>query len=102
MLAAGLLRGEVTLEAVARALGVSTRSLQRRLAQAGTSFQAELDAVRRALAQRLLVEPGASVKAVAYSLGFSQVPAFTRAFRRWTGTAPHAFMRAGHGGRTGG
>jgi len=94
-LATDLLRGDVAMTAVARRLGTSPRSLQRRLQQHGTTFQAELDGVRRALAQRLMAEPGASAKAVAYAVGFSELSAFTRAFRRWTGRTPSAFARDG-------
>jgi AraC-like DNA-binding protein len=93
-LATELLRGEAGMTAVARRLGTSPRSLQRRLQAGGTTFQAELDGVRRALAQRLMAEPGASAKAVAFALGFSEMSAFTRAFRRWTGQTPTAYARA--------
>lgn len=98
VLASALLRGEVGLAVIARQLGTSARSLQRRLLADGTTFQAELDAARQALAERLLAEPGASVKAVAYAVGFAQLPAFTRAFRRWTGRAPADYLRARHAG----
>lgn len=94
VLATELLRGEASMTTVARRLGTSSRSLQRRLQASGTTFQAELDGVRRALAQRLMAEPGASAKAVAFSLGFSEMSAFTRAFRRWTGQTPTAYARA--------
>lgn len=92
-LIAAILRGDVSLDAVAKRLSTSGRSLQRRLTERGTTFQAELDGARESLALRLLSEPSASVKAVAHTIGFAHVAAFSRAFRRWTGEAPAARLR---------
>lgn len=80
-----------TLEAVARRLGASTRTLKRRLAEQGTSFTQVLDEVRQQRALLLLDDRRLSIADVADRLGYSDVANFTRAFRRWTGTTPAAF-----------
>jgi len=81
--------GEPTQDAVARALGTSARTLQRRLAEDGTSYNDILNETRRELAQAYLGE-GWSVTEVAFTLGFGDASSFSRAFRRWTGEAPSA------------
>lgn len=74
--------------AIAAELYLSTRSLQRRLADAGTSFQALVDETRRESCLRLLQEPSIAIAEVAYLTGFSEPSAFYRAFKRWTGATP--------------
>ncbi|WP_394826647.1 AraC family transcriptional regulator ligand-binding domain-containing protein [Pendulispora albinea] len=88
-----LLRHARATEArLSRELSVSTRSLQRRLRESGTSYRALLDDVRHDEALRLLAsrEPLARI---ARTLGFQEQASFTRAFRRWTGRAPSAWLR---------
>jgi AraC-like DNA-binding protein len=80
-----------TLEAAARALRTTPRSLQRKLAAEGGSHRDLLDQVRQALALAYLRDDGRSVTEVAELLGFSDPSTFHRAFRRWTGHAPHEF-----------
>lgn len=82
-----------TLAAVARDLGLSERSLQRRLGEEGTTFLALLDAARRELACLHLENPAVSVAEVAFLLGFSEPSAFHRFFKRKTGETPDAFRR---------
>jgi AraC-like DNA-binding protein len=82
------------MEGVARMLGLSVRSLRRRLQQEGTSFGDLADATRATLAKRLLAEHGHAVEQAARELGFSDPRAFQRAFKRWTGTTPGEFRRA--------
>ena len=94
-------RGDASLDGVARSLGTSDRSLQRRLAEKGTSFAKMVDQERHEQALRRMAEPGARASEVGYALGFSEASAFTRAFRRWTGTSPTAFAEA-HKRRAGG
>jgi AraC-like DNA-binding protein len=73
---------------VATQLRMSTRTLQRRLAEEGTSFRAVVDRARRVRAERLVADPKISFTELAFQLGFADASAFTRAFRRWTGMAP--------------
>ncbi len=87
-------RGPPDLAPVAAQLGLSARSLQRRLAEAGTSFQALVDGVRRAYAERYLADDRLALGEVAFLLGFSDPSNFHRAFRRWTGVTPAAFREA--------
>jgi AraC-like DNA-binding protein len=83
---------------VARRLGTSARTLQRRLREEGTSFAAELDAVRRERAEAFLRAPDVSIAEVSWLLGFAEQSAFTRAFRRWTGVAPTEWRRSAPAG----
>jgi AraC-like DNA-binding protein len=87
-------RGAPDLEPVAAQLGLSPRTLQRRLAEAGTSFQALVDGVRRAYAERYLADDRLALGEVAFLLGFSDPSNFHRAFRRWTDMTPAAFREA--------
>jgi AraC-like DNA-binding protein len=73
---------------VARRLGMSARSLQRRLAEEKTSFRALLDDVRRRVAHHHLERRATPIEAIAYLTGFSEASAFTRAVRRWFGRTP--------------
>jgi AraC-like DNA-binding protein len=77
---------------VAAELGLTERSLRRRLTAEGTSYQALLDEVRSALARSLLGGRATiPVAGVAARLGYADAAAFTRAFHRWTGTTPAAY-----------
>jgi AraC-like DNA-binding protein len=88
--------GEPTLESVARELGMSGRSLQRRLRELGCTFAALSDEVRAATARLYLDEPDMALAEIAHLLGFADQPAFTKAFKRWTGSTPsQARLRAG-------
>jgi AraC-like DNA-binding protein len=85
---ASLADGEAAAPRLARALGMSSRTLQRRLTELGTSFQAILDEVRHELALHYLEDPKLRLSEVAFLLGYSEFRAFLRAFKRWTGTTP--------------
>lgn len=87
--------GTPTAAVVASRLHVSTRTLQRRLADAGTSFAAEVDAIRHGLSTRYLADPRISIAEVAFLLGYSEPRAFHRAFKSWTGTTPGTWRKAG-------
>jgi len=78
---------------VAQALGMSERSLRRRLADEGTSFTELLERHKIDQARELLLRAGSTVKTVAYELGFDTPSGFHRAFRRWTGQSPAQFRR---------
>lgn len=80
-------------ERTARRLGLSLRSLQRRLAEEDTSFQALVDETRRALAVRYLADRRMNLSEIAYRLGFSAPSAFTRATHRWFGVRPSEMRR---------
>lgn len=96
-----VVRGEARLETVARDLAVSPRTLQRRLATGGSSFEALVDDATREIAEKHLRASSLSLAEIAYLLGYSEPAAFSRAFKRWTGTTPHAFRRAARGDRAG-
>ncbi|WP_455923828.1 AraC family transcriptional regulator [Pseudomonas putida] len=81
-------QGEPKREAVAQVLHLSQRTLQRRLQDEGTSFQALLDDTRRELAEQYLAQPGMTLLEAAYLLGFADPSNFFRAFRRWFDTTP--------------
>ncbi|HEY0972874.1 MAG TPA: AraC family transcriptional regulator [Solimonas sp.] len=83
--------GEPSEAAVAVALHLSSRSLQRKLAEEGSSYTALLTQTRRDLAHSYLRGGRHSVGEIAYLLGFADTSSFTRAFRRWEGCAPSAF-----------
>lgn len=84
----GLVIGEVQLSRVARRLGMSSRTLQRRLAEQGLLYEALVDEVRRSQAIPLVVHSSLPLEEVSAQLGYSEPKAFRRAFRRWTGMAP--------------
>jgi AraC-like DNA-binding protein len=79
------------LALVARALGVSSRSLQRALAEEGTSYAQVSNRQRQALAEQLLRRRELGISEISLALGFSGSPAFHRAFRRWTSLSPSEF-----------
>jgi AraC-like DNA-binding protein len=82
--------GELSLPALARALGQSARTLQRRLSDEGTSVSALVESVRRERAFAYLAA-NLPIGEVSYLLGFSEPRAFHRAFRRWTALTPQAW-----------
>jgi AraC-like DNA-binding protein len=84
---------EPTLERVARRLGTTPRTLQRRLRDENTTFQDLLDSVRHEIALVHVGKQAASIDEIAWLLGFSNGSAFHRAFKRWTGITPGEFRR---------
>jgi|SRR5690554_286215 len=85
--------GEPSLERAAEVLHVAPRTLQRRLAGHGLSWQQWLDRNREQLARQYLGDLSLGLSDIALLLGFSEQSAFSRAFRRWTGTSPGRFRR---------
>jgi AraC-like DNA-binding protein len=83
--------GRPDREALARALGMSGKTLARRLALEQRGFRDVVDGVRRALAHRLLVEEALDVGEVAQRVGFADPAALGKAFRRWFGQSPSSF-----------
>jgi len=86
--------GVPTISDTARRLGMSSRTLQRRLGDAGYSYQQLIDEARRQLAEKLLRQTKYSLAEVAFLTGFSEQSAFTRAFKRWAGQTPRSFRLA--------
>ena len=85
--------GEATLERAASVLHLAPRTLQRRLAKHGLSWQQWLDRNREQLARQYLQDPGLGLSDIALLLGFSEQSAFNRAFRRWVGVSPGRYRR---------
>jgi len=81
-------QGEPKRDAVAQALCLSQRTLQRRLQEEGTSFQQLLDDTRRELVVQYLAQPNLTLLEIAYLLGFADPSNFFRAFRRWFASTP--------------
>lgn len=89
----GLPVGEARIETVCRKLGGSTRTLQRKLREEGTSYQELFEETQRDLSVFYLRKPEIAIGEISYLLGFSQPSAFHRAFRRWTGLTPKEFRQ---------
>lgn len=81
--------GRASMREVGRELAVSTRTLQRRLADENTTFQAVLAETRESLARHYLANSSLSTAEVSYLLGYSETSSFFRAFHDWTGETPH-------------
>jgi AraC-like DNA-binding protein len=78
---------------VAEHLGLSERTLHRRLAVEGYSYRRLDERVRRNLAERLLSDSGLALDSIARQLGYAEAASFSRAFKRWTGQAPDHWRR---------
>jgi AraC-like DNA-binding protein len=89
-IAALLPHGQARHDHVAAQLGMSPRTLARRLATEGSSFTEILAEVRSALADRYLADRNLPISQIAWLLGYAEISAFTRAFQRWTGVVPSA------------
>jgi AraC-like DNA-binding protein len=89
--------GKATAAEVARRLGLSTRTLSRKLGEEGTSFAEILDQLRAVLAKRYLGDETLHVSGIAWLLGYREVSSLTHAFKRWTGMTPRRF-RCDEGG----
>jgi len=80
--------GEVRAAQIARQLGMSQRTFTRRLATEGLNFSTLMDQLRLDLAQRYFADGEATISQIAWLLGYQDVSAFSKAFRRWTGKSP--------------
>lgn len=85
--------GNVSIQAVAAALDLSERTLQRRLGESGVTFNELVEGMRLDLSRRYLRQDHLSLTEIGYLLGYSELSAFSRAFRRWTGVSPIEFRR---------
>jgi AraC-like DNA-binding protein len=86
--------GEPKLARLAQRLQLSERTLQRWLQRERTSVQALIDGARRELALHQLATSAQSIAEIAHRVGFAEVRAFHRAFKRWTGSTPAAYRRS--------
>jgi AraC-like DNA-binding protein len=89
-IAALLPHGSTQLANVARKLGLTPRTLRRKLTAEGVTFARVLEDLRVALAQHYLAEQDLPISRIAWLLGYTEVSAFSHAFRRWTGRTPRA------------
>ena len=87
--------GECTLPRVAQMLGTSQRTLQRRLSAEGRTFRDELETVRSRVAMRYLEETAIPLTSLSMTLGYSDLAAFSHAFRRITGVSPSTWRKGG-------
>jgi AraC-like DNA-binding protein len=90
---ASLRSGEVSIEHIAQQLGTSARTIQRWLQDSGYSFKDLVAQTRISLSRRYLEDASMSLTDAAYLLGYSDLSAFSRAFRRWTGQSAREFRR---------
>ena len=86
--------GTVNADKVARAMAISTRTLQRRLEQEGKKFGEVLDSIRCSAALSHLRNSRIAISEAAWRVGFSEPSTFYRAFKRWTGETPANYRRA--------
>jgi AraC-like DNA-binding protein len=89
-IAEALCDGAPTIRVVAKRLGASVRTLQRRLGEHDVVFTTLVEDVRREVAMRYLADGKAELTEIAFLTGYSELSAFGRAFRRWTGSTPLA------------
>ncbi len=80
--------GDISMDAIAAGLDMSRQTLARRLKSENTTFERVLDELRHRMALKYLDGKRVSVNETAYLVGFSDPTAFSRAFKRWTGTSP--------------
>jgi AraC-like DNA-binding protein len=83
---------------VARQMGLSERTLHRRLAGLGLSYQSVMEKAQRRLSEGLLVRSAHSIAEIAFLSGYSEQSAFSRAFKRWSGQTPAAYREAHRSG----
>ena len=89
-----LLEGKLSCKRIARLMHMSPRTLARKLEAEGTTFYELVDAVRKAAALNHVVRSDVALSELSFSLGFSHVASFHRAFKRWTGQTPADYRRA--------
>lgn len=94
VVAQSLRDGEPRIGDVAQRLGMTARTLQRRLQDEQLGFTTLVDEARLRLARRYLADESLSISEVSFALGYSEPSAFTRAFKRWAGCAPAEFREA--------
>lgn len=83
--------GIPSLSRISQQIGMSDRTLSRRLKETGFSFRELVQKTQSQLAQQLLLDPELHISQIAFSTGFSEQSAFNRAFKKWTGQAPSEY-----------
>lgn len=94
VIAGALSEGLPRMEDVARSLGMSVRSLHRRLADDSMTFRTLTEDTRQELAEGLLRDARYSISEIAFLTGFSEQSSFNRAFKRWVGETPATYRKA--------
>jgi len=89
--------GPPNVEQLAARMKMSARTLQRRLSEQGKTFERVVDETRRDAALLLMSDERKALAEISFQAGYSDVRAFTRAFKRWTGKSPGEFRRGGPG-----
>lgn len=87
-----IVAGEGTLENVAARMGISARTLQRKLTEEHTTFTAELQAVQFRMALSFAIDEKLPLEEIAFLVGYSEVSAFTRAFKKWSGMTMNQYL----------
>lgn len=85
--------GDSAMARLSQRLGMSSRTLQRRLQEEGTTFQSTLNGVRMDLAQHYLTKSSMTTAEIAFMLGFEDPSSFIRAFQGWTGHSPKSMRK---------
>ena len=93
LLAIRIVGGDTKIESLARELATTPRTLQRRLEEAGVSYQDLLEKTRRGAAEKYLADRSLPIAEVAFLLGYSEPSAFHRAFKRWKNMTPQAIRQ---------
>jgi AraC-like DNA-binding protein len=86
--------GECDRERIASLLNMTVRTMHNKLDSAGTSYQQLLDDTREELAREYMQKKQLSVSEIAYMLGYTDLSSFSRAFKRWTGQSPRAYLKS--------
>jgi len=84
-------RHRLTMEDIARRLGISARTLRRRLTVEGVDYNDLVKRTRIEMAKRMLENPHMSIQETAYTMGYGTPGAFHHAFKRWTGMTPKEY-----------
>lgn len=86
--------GNCGQDQIAAGLGISVRTMNRRLEQAGISYFEILDNARYSVSRKLIRETDMPLKEIAKALSYTDASSFTRAFRRWSGVSPEQWRKA--------
>jgi len=92
----GFFQEETSLDTIAKKMHTTSRTIRRKLTAEGNSFQQLKDNSRRDSAINLLADNRISIAEVGRRIGFTETPAFTRAFKQWTGLSPGVYRKGLH------